>query len=98
VGDGNFHVMFPVDPDNEAEIEQVHALNDRLVDRALAMEGTCTGEHGVGIGKREKLVKELGPRAVGVMAAIKNAMDPAGILNPGKIFVPGLAPPLPVLT
>jgi D-lactate dehydrogenase (cytochrome) len=98
VGDGNFHVMFPVDPDNEAEIEQVHALNDRLVDRALAMEGTCTGEHGVGIGKREKLVKELGPRAVGVMAAIKNAMDPAGILNPGKIFVPELAPPLPVLT
>lgn len=93
VGDGNFHVMFTVDPTSEAEIAQVHVLNDRLIDRALRMEGTCTGEHGVGLGKREKLVAELGPRAVGVMGAIKAALDPQGIFNPGKIFESSLAAP-----
>ena len=92
VGDGNFHVMITVDPDNPEEIEQVHAFNDRLVDRALAMAGTCTGEHGIGLGKREKLVDELGEDTVKVMASIKAALDPAGILNPGKIFVERFAP------
>ena len=92
VGDGNFHVMITVDPDDREEIAQVHAFNDRLVDRALAMEGTCTGEHGIGLGKREKLVDEMGEDGVKVMASIKAALDPAGILNPGKIFVERLAP------
>lgn len=93
VGDGNFHVMFTVDPNSEAEIALVHSLNDRLVDRALRMEGTCTGEHGIGLGKRDKLVKEMGERAVQAMASLKAALDPKGIMNPGKIFAPALAPP-----
>jgi D-lactate dehydrogenase (cytochrome) len=63
-------------------------LNDRLVDRALAMDGTCTGEHGIGAGKREKLVAELGGEAVGLMLAVKRAFDPQGLLNPDKIFLP----------
>lgn len=88
VGDGNFHVMITVDPADEREIAAVHAFNDRLVDRALAMEGTCTGEHGIGMGKREKLVAEAGSLGVAAMAAIKSALDPAGIFNPGKIFLP----------
>ena len=88
VGDGNFHVMFTVDPDDAAEIARVRALNDRLVDRALLAGGTCTGEHGIGIGKREKLISELGDDVVDVMAMIKHALDPANILNPEKIFLP----------
>ena len=92
VGDGNFHVMITVDPNDPVEIAHVHAFNDRLVDRALGMEGTCTGEHGIGLGKREKLIDELGDDAVGVMAAIKAALDPTGILNPGKIFAERVAP------
>jgi len=86
VGDGNFHVFFTVDPADPVEIEQVRALNDRLVDRALAMDGTCTGEHGIGIGKQGKLVDELGEDAVGAMRSIKAALDPHGVFNPGKIF------------
>jgi D-lactate dehydrogenase (cytochrome) len=88
VGDGNFHVMFPVDGNDPADVARVRALNDRLVDRALAMDGTCTGEHGIGAGKREKLVAELGGEAVGLMLAVKRAFDPQGLLNPDKIFLP----------
>ncbi|WP_243453888.1 FAD-binding oxidoreductase [Sandaracinobacteroides saxicola] len=86
VGDGNFHVFLTVDPDNEAEIAQARELNDRLVARALAMDGTCTGEHGIGLGKQDKLVDELGSEAVALMRRIKQALDPHNILNPGKIF------------
>ncbi len=88
VGDGNFHVMFTVDPDSAAEIELVHRLNDQLVDRALQMGGTCTGEHGIGVGKREKLVAELGQEAVDLMAVIKAALDPQNLLNPDKVLLP----------
>jgi D-lactate dehydrogenase (cytochrome) len=88
VGDGNFHVMVTVDPEDRDEIDRVYAFNDRLVARALAMGGTCTGEHGIGIGKREKLIAELGADLVALMATIKNAVDPGNILNPDKIFLP----------
>ena len=85
VGDGNFHVVFSIDPEAPQELEEVQAINARLVRRALDMDGTCTGEHGIGLGKQEWLVEELGG-AVDLMRSIKEALDPAGILNPGKIF------------
>ena len=85
VGDGNFHVVFSIDPNAPAEMEEVEAINARLVERALAMDGTCTGEHGIGIGKQQWLVAELGD-AVGQMRLIKRAFDPQNLLNPGKIF------------
>lgn len=85
VGDGNFHVVFALDPDAPAEWEEVEAINARLVARALSMDGTCTGEHGIGLGKQEALVDELG-EAVDVMHQIKRALDPRGMFNPGKIF------------
>jgi D-lactate dehydrogenase (cytochrome) len=85
VGDGNFHVVFSLDPHSPAELAEVQAINARLMERALAMDGTCTGEHGIGLGKQEWLVAELG-EAVEQMRVIKRAMDPQNILNPGKIF------------
>jgi D-lactate dehydrogenase (cytochrome) len=85
VGDGNFHVVFSMDPDSADELEEVQAMNARLVRRALEMDGTCTGEHGIGLGKQEWLVEELGD-AVDLMRSVKRALDPKGILNPGKIF------------
>ena len=88
VGDGNFHVMFVVDPDDESEVAVAEALNEALVDRALEMGGTCTGEHGIGMRKIRSLAKEMGP-AVGVMRDLKRALDPHNIMNPGKIFETG---------
>jgi D-lactate dehydrogenase (cytochrome) len=88
VGDGNFHVVMLVDPDDPREIETVNRVYDRMVKRALALGGTCTGEHGIGLGKREALVDELGGDAVAVMRALKQALDPGNILNPGKILLP----------
>jgi D-lactate dehydrogenase (cytochrome) len=85
VGDGNFHVMPVIDPTNEAERARVREFLDRLVERALRFEGTCTGEHGVGQGKIGYLAAEHG-LGVEVMIAIKKALDPLNILNPGKIF------------
>ena len=85
VGDGNFHVMPLVDTSSEAERSQVQAFLDRLVERALRLDGTCTGEHGVGQGKIRYLAQEHGA-GVEVMAAIKKALDPLNILNPGKVF------------
>ncbi|CAN7201694.1 FAD-binding protein [Acidovorax sp. LjRoot66] len=86
VGDGNFHVQMLVDADNHAEVEQAEALNARLVRRALAMDGTCTGEHGVGLHKQGFLLDELGAAPVELMRQIKHAMDPHNLMNPGKIF------------
>jgi D-lactate dehydrogenase (cytochrome) len=86
VGDGNFHVVFSIDPKAPDEMRQVERLNRLMVERALAMDGTCTGEHGVGLGKQDWLVAELG-EAVDVMRTIKRALDPHDLFNPGKIFV-----------
>jgi D-lactate dehydrogenase (cytochrome) len=86
VGDGNFHVVFSVDPEDHAMVERMEQFHTRLVERALSMEGTCTGEHGIGVGKIDYLVDELGNEAVGVMATIKKALDPNRIMNPGKII------------
>ncbi|MDB5709478.1 MAG: FAD-binding protein [Sphingomonas bacterium] len=87
VGDGNFHVIFAIDPNEPAEMVEAEALNARLVERALAMDGTCTGEHGIGLGKQDWLIKELGEDAVDLMRTIKHALDPKDLFNPGKIFV-----------
>ena len=84
VGDGNFHLVFMIDPDRPEEIAEAGRLNDRMVARALSMEGTCTGEHGVGYGKMNFLIAEHG-EAVSVMRTIKRALDPDNIMNPGKI-------------
>jgi D-lactate dehydrogenase (cytochrome) len=86
VGDGNFHLLLLADPAVPDEIEQAKAFATRLAERAVAMEGTCTGEHGVGLGKRKYLTLEHGTAALDVMAALKRALDPDGILNPGKIL------------
>ena len=84
VGDGNFHLNFVFDPADPEEFAEVKRLNDRLVRRSLAMGGTCTGEHGVGLGKIGYLAEEHG-EAVEVMKAIKHALDPENRMNPGKV-------------
>jgi D-lactate dehydrogenase (cytochrome) len=84
VGDGNFHLAFVLDPDKPEEFAEASRINDRMVHRAIAMDGTCTGEHGVGHGKMDFLVAEHG-EAVAVMRTLKRALDPDNIMNPGKI-------------
>jgi len=85
VGDGNFHLCYILDPQNEAEFAEATRLSGRMVERALAMGGTCTGEHGVGYGKRAYLEAEHGA-ALEVMRTIKRALDPDNRMNPGKII------------
>jgi D-lactate dehydrogenase (cytochrome) len=87
-GDGNFHLIYIIDPDSEEELAEAHRLNERMVRRALALGGTCTGEHGVGIGKLEYLEAEHGP-ALDVMRAIKRTLDPQNLMNPGKLIPQG---------
>ncbi|MGE0394930.1 MAG: FAD-binding oxidoreductase, partial [Vicinamibacterales bacterium] len=84
VGDGNFHVLCVVNPDDPEELGVAQAMNDRLVARALRMGGTCSGEHGVGVGKMGYMRQEHGD-AVDVMRAIKQALDPDNLMNPGKM-------------
>ncbi len=84
VGDGNFHVAVVLDPDKPEELEAAEAFHDRVVRRALARGGTCTGEHGVGYGKSRFLLEEHGEAAVGLMRSIKEALDPQDLFNPGK--------------
>ncbi len=86
VGDGNFHVVFALEPDNRDELAEAQQLSHQIVDIALKMDGTCTGEHGVGVGKRNALEKEHGA-AVDLMRAIKHALDPQNLMNPGKVFL-----------
>jgi D-lactate dehydrogenase (cytochrome) len=86
VGDGNFHFGYLLDPDKPEEREIAERLNHQLVARALSLEGTCTGEHGVGLHKMGFLVTETGAGAVDMMRTIKRALDPKNIMNPGKIF------------
>ena len=85
VGDGNFHCAILVDPASPAEMEEAERLNRRIVERALRMDGTCTGEHGVGMHKMDFLLDEHGADAVELMARLKRAFDPLNILNPGKV-------------
>ncbi len=87
VGDGNFHVLPLIDMADPAEVRAARAFVERLVERALAMEGTCTGEHGVGQGKMKYLEREHGPEALSAMRALKRAFDPGNIMNPGKIVI-----------
>lgn len=89
VGDGNFHVLMLLDPDDPAQFEESEALNRRLVERAIRMDGTCTGEHGVGLHKMGFMEAEHGRDALDLMAALKRAFDPNDILNPGKIIPSG---------
>jgi len=84
-GDGNFHITFMLNPNEPQEMAEAERLNQRLVHRALSLDGTCTGEHGIGCGKIDFLLAEHG-EAVGVMHAIKRAIDPDNIMNPGKIL------------
>ncbi|MDH2237096.1 FAD-binding protein [Pigmentiphaga sp. GD03639] len=86
VGDGNFHVQMLLDPDSEAEWAEAEAINRRMVRRALDMDGTCTGEHGVGLHKMQFLAEEHGEDALALMRQVKQAFDPLNILNPGKVL------------
>jgi D-lactate dehydrogenase (cytochrome) len=85
VGDGNFHVVFPLDPDNPDELNEAQRISKRIVGYALEMDGTCTGEHGIGLGKIDALEREHGGGVI-VMRAIKIALDPQNIMNPGKVI------------
>lgn len=85
VGDGNFHLLLLIDPANDVDLQRARAVNDRLVERALACGGTCTGEHGIGMGKMTSLQKQHGD-LLPLMRAIKASFDPLNLLNPGKIF------------
>ena len=86
VGDGNFHLQYLIDPDNEDELSEARWVNGRMIERAIEMGGTCTGEHGVGHGKMQYLEAEHGAPSLAVMASIKRALDPENIMNPGKIL------------
>jgi D-lactate dehydrogenase (cytochrome) len=86
VGDGNFHFGYLIDPNSAEERATAEALNHKLVSRALSLEGTCTGEHGIGLHKIDFLVNEAGAGAVEMMRTLKRALDPNNIMNPGKIF------------
>ncbi|CAM9152671.1 unnamed protein product, partial [Lampetra fluviatilis] len=86
VGDGNFHCILAFSEHDQQERQRVTEFCDRLVTRALAVGGTCTGEHGVGLGKRRHLRHEVGETALGVMRQLKDALDPKGLMNPGKVL------------
>mgnify|MGYP002783742907 FL=1 len=86
VGDGNFHLSYLMDPADPAEAEAVERLNVQMVERAIRLGGTCTGEHGIGLHKMGYLVQEAGEGAVALMRSVKQALDPRNIMNPGKVF------------
>jgi D-lactate dehydrogenase (cytochrome) len=86
VGDGNFHVLMLLDPDSQSDWDESERLNHRLVRRAIDMDGTCTGEHGIGLHKMEFMLAEHGQDALDLMRSLKHAFDPHNILNPGKII------------
>jgi D-lactate dehydrogenase (cytochrome) len=88
VGDGNFHMLLLVEPNNPQDHAEAERLNERLVRRALSMGGTITGEHGIGMGKQKYMNAQHGAGALSVMRAIKQAIDPDGLMNPGKLLPP----------
>jgi D-lactate dehydrogenase (cytochrome) len=85
-GDGNFHVLIFFKPDDAAEVAAAQKLSSDMAIQAIALGGTCTGEHGIGVGKKAYLRKEMGEGTMQLMQLIKRSVDPRGILNPGKIF------------
>ena len=87
VGDGNFHCIILADPSDPAEMAEAERLNQRVMRRALALDGTCTGEHGVGLHKVSLLGEEFGDAAVALMRRLKAAWDPLNILNPEKVVI-----------
>jgi D-lactate dehydrogenase (cytochrome) len=87
VGDGNFHLSYLLDPNDPEELATVERLSEQMVQRALRLEGTCTGEHGIGLHKMGYLLDEAGAGAVEMMRQIKRTLDPKNIMNPGKVFV-----------
>ncbi len=89
IGDGNFHYVFLVDPDDPSEFERILQLSERMVQRAIRMGGTCTGEHGIGLGKQKYLQLEFGETGVELMRTLKLAMDPHNLMNPGKLVPAG---------
>nr|XP_058899731.1 probable D-lactate dehydrogenase, mitochondrial isoform X1 [Kogia breviceps] len=86
VGDGNFHCILVVDPEDHEELLRVKAFAEQLVRRALALHGTCTGEHGIGLGKRQLLQEEVGTVGIETMRQLKAMLDPRGLMNPGKVL------------
>jgi len=91
IGDGNFHYVFLVDPDSSSELEEALQLSERMVERAIRLGGTCTGEHGIGLGKQKYMKLEFGQNGLALMQTIKSALDPNDLLNPGKVL-PAIAP------
>jgi D-lactate dehydrogenase (cytochrome) len=88
VGDGNFHVLMLLDPNNESEWQESERLNYQLVTQAIDADGTCTGEHGIGLHKKQFMVREHGEDALDLMRMLKQSFDPNNILNPGKVIDP----------
>ena len=86
VGDGNFHLSYLLDPDSPEEAATAERLSEQMVQRAIRLGGTCTGEHGIGLHKIGYLVEEAGAGAVAMMKSIKRALDPLNIMNPGKVL------------
>jgi D-lactate dehydrogenase (cytochrome) len=86
IGDGNFHESIIYNRTKKEEVDKVEKCVKNMVNRAIDMEGTCTGEHSVGWGKKQSLLREVGPDTLAVMKQIKSALDPRWIMNPGKIF------------
>jgi len=87
VGDGNFHCLMAIDADNDEELKQVKLVTDAIARKGIELRGTCTGEHGIGIGKREHLASEMGVTGISVMKMIKTAIDPLNLMNPGKVLL-----------
>ena len=88
VADGNFHAFIVTDPNKPEELQAIRKITKEMTDVIIDMGGTCTGEHGIGAGKISSLEREVGPEVIAVMSSIKRTLDPRGILNPGKIFLP----------
>lgn len=86
VGDGNFHMLIPFDPEQPQQQSIAKELSNDMVEQALSLQGSCTGEHGIGLGKKDYLIAEHGANAIEVMASIKRALDPHNIMNPDKIL------------
>ena len=86
MGDGNFHVLLLFDPQDPHQVKKSKEIATKLAQRAIKMGGTCTGEHGIGFGKKNLLLEQFGTTGIDVMWSIKNMIDPKGVMNPGKVL------------